>query len=73
MGNWYDSHGYDSHGYNEDGYNEDGYNADGHTWWDVARALLSDADRVTFDALRADGWSGELGDLLNTVAAFSAP
>ena len=61
-----------ANGYNSDGYNSDGLNKDGFTKWDVARTLLSNADRVTFDALRADGWSAELGDLLKTLAALSA-
>ena len=61
-----------ANGYNSDGYNSDGLNKDGFTKWDVARTLLSNADRVTFAALRADGWSAELGDLLKTVAALSA-
>jgi hypothetical protein len=74
--NGYDVNGYcdgwDKCGYNKFGYDMDGLNKDGFTKWDVARTLLSNADRVTFDALRADGWSAELGDLLRTVAAISA-
>ena len=37
-----------------------------------ARRLLSDVDRVTFDALDADGWNGTLDELLTTVAALAA-
>jgi hypothetical protein len=64
--------GLDRYGYNKFGYDMVGLNKDGFIKWDVARMLLSNADRVTFDALRADGWSAELGDLLITVAALSA-
>ena len=39
--------------------------------WIAAPRLLSDADRVTFDALKADGWKGSLHGLLDTVAALA--
>ena len=35
--------------------------------WRTAFRLLSDADRVTFNALRADGWTGTVAELLAAV------
>ena len=35
--------------------------------WRTAFRLLSDADRVTFNALRADGWTGTVAELLSAV------
>ena len=47
--------------------------ADVYVRWSAAPRLLSPADRVTFDALEADGWpTADLDGLLATVAALAA-